>query len=386
MILSEHSILSPSGASAWTLCHGKLAACKHITERSASIDSARGTLQHKIGETCLTRGIDAIMFLGTQDTVDGFDFTVTEEMCKHVQMYVDGVRRSVGRRYVEFRLDTSPVLGVPGQQGTADAIVLNRKDKCIEVHDAKFGFHKVTAKDNKQGIIYAAAALAHFNFVYEWESAKFVIHQPRIDWYDEWTYTLAELEAHMVEIRAAAALAYGMWAGTEPIVLNPGEVQCQWCPIRGTCAARTGKVLAEFPIEGRTPGVPMLNDAEVAQAYGRVDEIEAWCSDIRKEAHARAMAGKKLPGFKLIKGRRGDRTWVDEEKAVNAIALHVGEDKLYKPRKIASPADIEKVMGKKEFGEISADLVTQAEGSLKLVPEADKGAEVQINQTEFPTL
>lgn len=382
--MSEHSVLSPSGATAWSLCHGKLAACAHLKEDRSSEDAARGTVKHRMSELCLNRNGNAIDFLGNVLEADGFSFTVDSEFVRQVQSYVDGIRRCVGRRYVEVKLNTSPILGIPDQSGTADCVILNRSIKQLEVHDAKFGFHRIYAKGNKQGLIYIAAALEHYDIYDAWESAKFVIHQPGIDHYDEEVYTLAQIRTFLDEIRPQAARAWAMYQGKIPVELTPGPIQCEWCPIKGSCSARGKRVLDMFPtgFQENEPEAPLLTAAEIGAALTQLDEIEGWCSDIRKEAYARARAGNKIPGYKLIQGNKGARFWKDPKKAETKLGLIVDEGLIYAPRVLVSPTQIEAIIGKAEYDTVKS-LVDRNDGALKLVQESDKHSEVIVSQIEF---
>lgn len=384
--MSEHSVLSPSSAHRWSLCAGSLAACKHLPEDRSSQDAARGTVKHTMSEQALTRNGDAVQFLGNILEADGFSFTVDKEFVRQVQSYLDGIRRCVGRRYVEVKLNTSPVLGVPDQTGTADCVILNRSIKQLEVHDAKFGFHRVYAKDNKQGLIYIAAALEFYDIYDAWENAKFVIHQPGIDHYDEEVYTLDQVRAFLDEIRPQAARAWAMYQGAIPIELTPGPIQCEWCPVRASCKARSKRVLDMFPtgFQENEPEVPLLSNEEIGAALPQLDEIESWCSDMRKEAYTRARAGAKIPGRKLIQGKKGARYWKDPKKAATQLGLLVDEGLIYAPRVLASPTQIEDLVGKADYETVKS-LVGQNDGALQLVPESDTHDEVKISTIEFTT-
>jgi hypothetical protein len=339
-----------------------------------------------MGELALNRGGEAQDFLGNVLDADGHSFTVDGEFVRQVQSYLDGIRRCVGGRYVEIKLNTSPILGVPDQSGTSDVVILNRSIKQLEVHDAKFGFMRVMAKGNKQGLIYLAAALEFYDIYDEWLTAKFVIHQPAIDHYDEYVYSIAEIRAFLDEIRPAAARAWAMYQGKIPIELTPGPIQCEWCPIRASCSARAKKVLDMFPtgFQENEPEVPLLSNDEIGAALPQLDEIESWCSDMRKEARTRALAGGKIPGQKLIRGKRGARFWKDAKKAEANLALLVAEEYLYAPRVIVSPTEIEKRLGKADYATVSG-LVDQNAGALQLVPENDPHPEYQVTQLEFST-
>jgi len=383
-VSDEHAVLSPSSAHRWSLCHGAPAACKGVPNTDSE-DAARGSVKHWMGEQCLKRGGDAVQFLGHVLTHGDFAFTVDDTFVKQVQSYIDAVRSAVGRREVEIRLDTSGVLGVPGQFGRSDAVILNRRDKSIEVWDAKFGFGRVYAKGNKQGLIYLAAALDFYDIYDTWERGKFVIHQPAIDHYDEAEYTIADVRAFLDEIRPAAMRAWAMYTGETPIELTPGPEQCEWCPIRGECKARTQGVLEMFPtdFQDTEPDVPMLTDEELAAALARVDEIRSWCVDMETEAMRRAKSGAKLPGYKLVQGKKGNRFWLDKPKAETTL-VSIMSEAAYLPRELISPTTAEEKLGKSAYATVKS-LVGQNDGALQLVPQSHPKPEVQVTTLEFNT-
>lgn len=72
-------------------------------------------------------------------------------MADFVRRYVDTVWSLADSNtlLVEQRVDFSDIVGVPGQFGTADAIIITPNE--LQVHDLKFGREvKVTAENNKQ--------------------------------------------------------------------------------------------------------------------------------------------------------------------------------------------------------------------------------------------
>ena len=51
-----------------------------------------------------------------------------------------------------------------------------------------------------------------------------------------------------------------------------------------------------------------MNNTQLAEARDLVDKFEAWASSIKAEAHRRAVIqGEKLPGWKVVQGRKGHR-------------------------------------------------------------------------------
>jgi hypothetical protein len=174
---------------------------------------------------------------------------------------------------------------------------------------------------------------------------------------------------------------------------GPSEKGCRWCPIRGSCAARTKKVLDMFPVTERSDHPPstlakaapaVLTDAALGEARDRAEEIEQWCKDIKEEAHRRAIAGRAIPGWKLVQGRKGNRRWTDEALAETVLTLHL-EHEAY-TKKLISPSDAEKKLKKHvptAWAEIQAN-ISQAEGSLSLERESVSKPAVDRPMVEFP--
>jgi hypothetical protein len=396
--LSEHSVLSPSSAHRWLFCNGSLAACKALPEPPATIYSARGTLKHKISERCLKENLDPYSFLDTVHEVDGFTFDFDKPMADEVASYVNDIRSQLGKRFVEVKLDTSPVLGVPDQSGTADTVILNRTTRNVGVHDAKFGFNEVSAaigvqfgeredgttlEGNPQGLIYLASALVQFDIYDEWNSGSFTIHQPSADHYDHASYTVEEVQQFVDWARPRSKRAWQMYTGEIPVELVPGE-HCKWCPIRGSCEARANMFMDMFEVVNPDePQLFELSDDDLAAAYTIAEMAIEWGNDLLVEAQKRALRGSKLPGYKLIKGKRGARFWKSKEAALSALSMVVEDETvLFTPGELKSPTQIEELVGEETYGRLTK-LVDQTPGSLKLVPASAKGAEVSVTPAEF---
>src|SRR5579864_6932912 len=137
--MSEHAILSPSGADRWAVCLGSLAATKHIPNKSGPA-AALGTCKHEDAERWLLHS--AIPVVGTPRECDGFKFVVDEEYIQHVEYYVKYVRQQPGEHHYEVRLNTSTVLGVDGQFGRSDCATLDYEKRQITIVDGKFGYER----------------------------------------------------------------------------------------------------------------------------------------------------------------------------------------------------------------------------------------------------
>jgi len=386
-VSGSHSILAPSDSARWLRCVGAI----HLSRGLPDVDkeySASGSCSHWLLEWALTHPTETLeAWLGKELEFSTFKFKIDEERIERVQSVVTNINREPGEIFTERRLDTTPVLGVPDQEGHSDVIKLYpeggvvRDEKLyrgvLSVHDFKDGYLLVRAKDNTQGMIYLCAAMLEFDLIGDYNAFRFCIHQPKINHYDEWTYTRAELEAFMAAIRPVAQLAYDIYYGIVPFEpekhLSAGEEQCFWCPVRGRCVARAKRIISMFePLITKHE----LDDKTLAMIYARLDEVEQAVSDFRAEALRRAKVGHQIEGYKLVHGRSGPRKWADAAAAEATLGLVLPPEKMYEPRELISPTQAE-VLLKKKYASVTG-FVTQSDPQLRLVPLDHKGDAVSI--------
>ena len=374
----------------WLRCVGSLYLGRGLPRVDAEYN-ASGTCSHWLLEWALTHPTgDLDSWLGKALTFGEspkFEFKIDEERLDRVRSCVTSINREPGQMWTETQLDTTPVLGIPGQKGHSDILKIYpeggvMKDGrllrgVLSVHDYKDGYLLVNAKDNTQGLIYLCAALFQFSLVGEFEAFRFCVHQPKINHYDEWTYTRAELEAFMAAIRPVAKLAYDIYNETvdfDPrIHLVAGDEQCTFCPVRGRCPARAARIAKMFePLINRHE----LDDKSVGILLAQVPEIRAACNDFEEEALRRAKLGTEIEGHKLVYGNRGKRQWMESSTLATSLALLLGE-RAYEPRSIISPTQAEKLLKKEGFKPL-AKYVTQTDPQLRLVTLDAKGEAVKI--------
>jgi hypothetical protein len=389
-VSGSHSILAPSDSARWLRCVGAI----HLSRGLPDVDkeyNASGSCSHWLLEWALTHpDRDLNEWLG-KEVVFGenppFHFKIDEERLERVRSVVTNINREPGEIFTERRLDTTPVLGVPDQEGHSDIIKLYPEGGVVKneqlyrgvlsVHDYKDGYLLVPAKDNTQGMIYLCAAMLEFQLIGDYNAFRFCIHQPKINHYDEWTYTRAELEAFMQAIRPVAKLAYDIYHGTVAFDpeqhLRAGEEQCFWCPVRGRCVARAKRIISMFePLITKHE----LDDKTLAMIYARLDEVEQAVSDFRAEALRRAKVGHSIDGYKLTYGRSGPRKWKNPKDAEAALEFLLPPEKIYEPREVISPTQAELLL-KKNYSSVSG-FVTQSDPQLRLVPLDHKGEAIVI--------
>lgn len=97
-----------------------------------------------------------------------------------------------------------------------------------------------------------------------------------------------------------------------------------------------------------------------------------WLEDLKEYALKECLAGKEVSGWKAVEGR-GSREWTDMDAAFD-ILVKAGitpEDMLWE-KKPLTLAQVEKMIGKKDFQESVGEFVIKKPGKPTLVKESDK--------------
>ena len=362
---SAHAKLSPSAADRWMQCPGSIALCNRLGLKGSppSRYSAEGTFAHEIRAKSLEARCDPREFIGDTATVDGFDFICTKEMADHLRPGVEDLLATDGTLHVEVRLDLGP--WIAEGFGTSDAVVCY--ENTLIVNDLKFGSGvPVSAKDNRQLMIYALGALALHPTA---QTIILDIDQPRTGDGSGSTARIsrAELDAFGVRVRAAA-----MRANAPDAPLIPGDKACKWCPAKGACPALAAKAMDVVGMgdDAQVPPVQSLTPQQRANILTAKPLIESWLEAVHAASLADALAGQPDPGWKVVEGRRGNRAWV---AGAERILVGMLGDAAFE-KKLISPAAADKLAPK----DFIAPLVTQPEGKPALVSVDDKRASIGV--------
>ncbi len=378
---AQHARLAPSAAVRWINCPGSVALAADIP-RTTSPEAEEGTAAHELAAKALGEGNEP------QDYIGGWfnGYEVTQEMADFVQVYTDTVRgEPQDHAWIEERYDASEF--VPEVWGTADATTYDETSGVLSVIDLKYGCGvPVSAEDNPQLKLYALGAYSRLNLLYDIDTIKMVIVQPRVSSQpSEQELSVSELLDWADTAATSARSALAAADNTEMFpreLLIPGAVQCRFCPAKAVCPALAeqtaqtvyGELFDMSNIsEARTPkSIEGLSVDQLAEVLARVDQIEGWCKAVREHAQGRLAAGDKIPGFKLVAGRRGQRKWSDPDKAEKVLReqFRLKKEDVYKMT-LVSPAQAEKLqLGPRRWEKLS-ELITQSEGNPTIAPATD---------------
>jgi hypothetical protein len=385
--MAAHALLSPSKSHQWIPCPGSIALEHQLgvdKQDSSSEFADQGTAAHTLAARCLTENVDAVVFLGkwyiTVGNEDGSirrGFDCDSEMTANVQVYLDEVRSRVGpgdTLLVEQRVSLERTMGMTGQGGTADAIILHA-DGGVTVIDLKYGAGvKVYVEGNTQALSYGCGVLETFDMVYDFTRIKLVIVQPRMDNIAETEWLpISDLEEHGRKMRDAALkvnVALMQVADGSPIgevFFAPSKKACQWCKAKHACDAllkvATEEIAAEFDV---LPGEQVVEAAalpdnypgsgrptNLGKAYAALPILQMWMESVREEVNRQVRGGMRVDGpdglpLKLVDGGFGHRKWKDETAAEAALVGVLPPDKAYKPREIITAPQAAKLLDKKK--------------------------------------
>lgn len=292
----------------------------------------------------------------------------------------------------------------------------------LHVVDFKSGVDPVVAYGNTQLLTYGAGVPGCL----EAENVRLTIVQPRTlegDPISHWDLTRKEFAQASQDMRTLVSEAKyhlkivdqykarkdiphpGLFEGS----LKAGN-HCKWCPAIAVCPkAKTASLEVaklEFattsvaavepvksgPLKSNTlapagitmvqkvepPAPGTLTDEQLGMVLQRSKLLDSWVKAVEANALERMLAGKRVPGFKLV-AKRANRAW-PENLTPKALAkkLKLTPDKVVTEPKLLTPAALEKVIGSKDKVRLKTleSLVNKPDAGVTLASESDRRPEI----------
>lgn len=370
-----HSELGASIAARWMACPGSVNLSRG-REPGDNIHAQMGRAAHALAEECLREGFDPVEYIG--ETRDGI--TVDAAMAEAVEVFVTYCRSllapasSPKHYWIEHQFNLAELNPPAPMYGTADFVAYDPESKQLEVVDYKNGSGVVVeALGNKQLRYYGLGAALSLGKGKQIDTVRMTIIQPRAEHPDgpirSETVSYFELLDFAGELLDAARKTL---APDAP--LTPGS-HCRFCPASAVCPAQRqmAQAVAQVAFEAmpvdQPPAPTTLPDDVFWDMYRKAHILEDWLRALHTEATHRHERGQgEGTGFKLV-ATRPTRKWLDEEQTIAWLKEQGLFDEEIYTQKLKSPAQIEKLVGKKS---LPGDLWEKVSSGYTLVPDSDK--------------
>ncbi|MCI9453214.1 MAG: DUF2800 domain-containing protein [Dorea sp.] len=373
----KHALLSASGAGRWLACppSAKLEEQFPDTESPAA---AEGTLAHELAEAKVRNFFFPKEFgkrkLNSTIKKLQADELWNNEMHGYADEYLDYIKdtalslksmpsvRIEQRVYFKEYTLADPEDKIEGS-GIADCILLY--GDTVHVIDFKYGKGvPVNAENNPQLMLYALGAYQAYRMLYPVSRAKLTIVQPRLDSISEWECPAEDLLKFGEYVKERAALAVegrGDYA--------PDLDTCRFCRAKAQCRARSEENVRLAFFTDKKP--PLISNEEVGEYLKKGEDVAKWLEDLKAYALKECLAGKEVPGWKAVEGS-GSRGWTDMDAAFDVLVkAGITPEEMLWEKKPLTLAQVEKLVGKKDFQESVGTYVVKKPGKPALAKEAD---------------
>ena len=415
-----HALLSASSSKQWLNCPPSARLQEGFPNESSSY-AEEGTFAHSVCEYKVKK------YLHERVSRPQSEEWYTEEIDQITDVYAEFVITIIEQMkrngceplvLVEERVNYSHI--APSGFGTADMLIVGKDENgkgLLHICDFKAGQGVyVEADHNSQMMLYALGGLAAYGYIYEIETVRMTIIQPRLENISTFESTREELEAWGESIRETAKMAY------EGKGVQKAGDWCRFCRAKPVCRACAEEALAlareeflDLDAGAFSDEVNPYTPIQLSDSPASSDEVgaaDAAGGDAVEETDATAPYNadrsapvfqqpglvpfselveimptlNRISSYKVVEGR-SKRIFTDT-KAVVKTAMDNGYTDLYK-QQLISLTEFEKMMGKKRFAELLSDYVVKPPGKLALVPESDPRPPVELDYTpdqEFSVL
>lgn len=363
-----HASFGASNAKRRMACPGSLNAEAQFPDTSSPF-AELGTAAHELGEYCIENGIaDAHTLIGREFNSN----VVDDNMASAVNVYIDYVRgveeeEAPALLKLEQRFSLEALDPPMPMFGTSDCTIYGKKSGNLWVIDYKHGQGvAVDAENNPQLMYYALGAVLKIGDRAPVNAIHTAIVQPRAP------HKLGSIRTHSYTrdeiLDFGTDLIDAAHAAVKADAPRISGDHCKFCKAAGSCSALRGNALAVAQDEfGVIRNPDELTPEEVSAYMDKIPLLEEWIKSIRRHAHSVLESGAALPGYKLVE-KRPTRRWKNEEELVAwATTEGLEDDDIYE-KKLKSPSQIEKVVGKKN---LPSTLVMSVSSGLSMVSDSD---------------
>jgi hypothetical protein len=369
-----HALLSASSSKRWLTCTPSA----RIEDQYPDTDteySKEGATAHELAQMYIEHWLYPDTRPLRETTVE--EYRIYQEVLPYIDYIIERyqeAKHTYGACSIllEQRLDYSDY--APDGFGTGDVVLMYANT--IEVIDLKFGKGvAVYAEENTQLRLYGLGAYKVYGDIYDPQTIKMTIHQPRLDHVTTEELAVEDLLDWAENVvRPAALKAY---AGEGEYVTGD---HCRFCKVAAICRARADENLALAQMEFRSADV--LSPDEIAEVLTKAPGLSAWVNAVTEYALGQALAGVNFEGFKIVEGR-SVRQYKDADEVVKRVLANDVPEAMIFEKKLITLTAMEKLIGKKKFPELLGALIIKPQGKPTLVPNDDPRPVFSSAATDF---
>ena len=237
-----HALLSASSSKQWLNCPPSARLQEQFPNESSSY-AEEGTFAHSVCEYKVKKYLhERVSRPQSEEFYTEEIDQITDVYAEYVITIIEQMKRNGCEPLVlvEERVDYSHI--APSGFGTADMLIIGKDETgrgLLHICDFKTGQGVfVDANHNTQMMLYALGGLAAYGYIYEIETVRMSIIQPRLDNISTYEATREELEAWGESIKETAKMAYE----------GKGEQKagdwCRFCRAKPVCRACAEEALA----------------------------------------------------------------------------------------------------------------------------------------------
>ena len=377
----KHALLSASSAHRWLACTPS-AKLEDQFPDTESPSAAEGTLAHELAEMKVRSYFFPKDFgkrkLNSAVKKLQANELWQDEMQRHTDEYLDYIKNTAlslksmpsvrieQRVYFKEYTHADPADKIEGS-GIADCILLY--GDTVHVIDFKYGqapAGRVSAEQNPQLMLYALGAYQSYRIFYPLSKARLTIVQPRLpDGISEWECSIEDLLKFGEYVKERAALAV---KGSGEFA--PNLDTCRFCRAKAQCRARSEENVRLAFFTDKKP--PLISNEEVGEYLKKGEDVAKWLEDLKAYTLKECLAGREVPGWKAVEGRK-PRVWTDMDVAFDTLVKSgiAPEETLWEKVPLTL-AQVEKMLGKKDFQEAVGKYVVKKPGKPTLAETSDK--------------
>ena len=360
-----HAVLSASGSKRWLSCTPS-AQLEAKLPNTSSVFAQEGTLAHELAELELRHRLHLVTThhyrkeLAKIKKKELYGNDMPEQVGKYVTYCLEQITDTTAYS-IEEKLNFPSI--VPGGFGTADWLRIT--GSILEICDLKYGRGvRVEAAENPQLMIYGLGGLIRYSWLYEIETVKLTVVQPRLNHFSTWEISVEDLTAWAENVVApAAAKAH---AGEGEYI--PGD-HCKFCKAAPTCRALADSLLEVARHEFADPN--QLTTLEMVEIFEKIPQLAKWGKQVADHLTALALRGQDVPGYKIVQATTR-RSWRDDKVVVKALREFGLKPSQYINRKLKAISDVSSEMAKDDAEKVLTPLVVRPEGGPVLAPISDK--------------